>query len=75
MARKLKADGYADLVAKSKAAGMSVREAQAHARKILAARDLFTVGRDGKVRPAAAGPSIFDHSQRKRKPTHGKGGV
>ena len=60
-----KRDGYAVIVKQSLAAGMSVREAQAHARKILAERDIIIIGRDGKSRTAAAGPSILKQRTRK----------
>jgi hypothetical protein len=71
--KKRAGDDYADLVRQSRAAGMSARESQAHARKILAERDIIVIGRDGKARPAAAGPSIF--KQRNRKPTRKKDGA
>lgn len=67
MTRTPKAATYADLVRQGRAAGMTVRTARAHARKILGARDIIIVGPDGKERPAAGGPSIFKARRRARK--------
>lgn len=67
MARKPKADDYADLVRQSRAGGMTLRAARAHARKILAAQDVWIVDpKTGKSRLAPTGRPILGPAQKRK---------
>lgn len=64
---------FAQLVRESIAAGMARREAEAHARTILASYDLIIVDpRTGRWRFDTGGKSIFDAARSLRTQTKGK---